>query len=131
MKDEVVIRQSFLKQLLLTVLGIIMILCNLFVVFLRRDFFELLIGITGVLFFGTCLVFVIMRLIVPKTILTINSYGFINNSAAVSSGKMVYWNQVEDITILSIFNQKFISVKLKNPNEFLQELTPMQKILTK
>lgn len=131
MDETVVIKQSFFKQLFLVFLGIIMVWCSLSILFIKHTVICSVIGIMGVLFFGICLLFIMKRLIMPKDILSIDPHGFIDNSSAMSSGKMICWSDVESIEISSVFFQKFVCVKLRNPNEFLREITPIKKTLTK
>jgi hypothetical protein len=67
-------------------------------------------------------------LVRPKYILEINEKGFIDYSSAISAG-FVPWNDVKDIYISSVYNQKFISVTFYDLENFLQMLPSAKRKL--
>ncbi|MEM1484542.1 STM3941 family protein [Oscillospiraceae bacterium PP1C4] len=130
MEDRVIIEQSFIKQLRLTLLGVVMLGVSLFLVVVRDSFFTFLIGIVGSVFFGMCFAFILYRLARPKNILVIDSNGFTDNSTAIA-GATIYWHEVEGIFISSICKQLFICVTLKDTDKFLKKLHPAKAMLVK
>lgn len=131
MKDNVVIKQSFSKQLGLSFLVLLLFLASFFGGLTQNNPVFIALGIVCALFFGVYLVFMIKRLTMPKIILVIDSSGFIDNSSVISSGKMVFWNEVKEITISSFATQKFICVDLLHPQEYYQSLSPAKRLLVK
>lgn len=131
LKDTVVIKQSFLKQLFITVLAALMMCAGIFLVITRSDFIAFIIGIICTFIFGIFFIFFIIRLLFSKTILTIDSTGFIDCSSFMAKGKIVYWSEVNDIYISSISGKKFISVILKEPYDYLEKLPYIKRLMTK
>ncbi len=131
MEDQIIIKQSFLKQLSLTFLGVLMVGASLLLVVTQNDPFTWFIGIVGVVFFGVCLAFIVIRLIKPKHILIIDADGFTENSTAMAAGTRINWSEVQDIYLSSILTQKFICVVLKDPDAFMRKLPPIKKMMTK
>lgn len=129
MKEPIIIKRNFFKQLSLVFLCILLIVASVFVVYTYRysSLLLFLIGIFSCLFFGLAMVVLIKNLIIPKPLLIIDSTGFTDNSTAVSTGQKIYWSQVIDINLDSLYNQKLIYVDVSNPDEVLDSFNPIKK----
>lgn len=136
--EEIIIKQSFKKQITLTFMGILM----LFLSFLTYNTAEILYsskfakiflkitGLIGIIFFGLAFLFIIYRLFKPKNILTINIDGFIDNSSAISLG-YIPWSEVEKIKEFKVISERFIGVELKNEEEYLKRTSNIKLKLLK
>lgn len=81
---------------------------------------EAIIGVICVLLFGAALVFFLSRLLGRRPSLFINEEGIIDDSSYVSAGTIT-WDEIEDIGITDYSGQRWISIKLRDPQAFLQK----------
>jgi hypothetical protein len=89
------------------------------------------IGLISVLFFGTASVFSGIQLFSTQPGLTITMQGLIIH-APMSSEKMIYWTDIEEIWMTAVSSQQFISLGLKNPQAFIEkEANPLRRSLMK
>jgi len=93
------------------------------------------VGVAASGFFGLCLVFAVVKLISHQPALIMNSSGFMDNTSALG-GYTVRWDEVESIYIssmrTSLFSaQRFLSVRLKRPEEFLSRQSAFKARLMK
>lgn len=115
--EEIIIKQSFRKQFILTNLGITMVFASWF----TYKFSPLrFIGIFGMLFFGLALSFIVIRLFRPKIILKIDENGITDNSSMVSAG-FVPWDNIKEVFVYGVISEKFIGISLKDEDKFLNE----------
>ena len=70
---------------------------------------NILIGLSGIIFFGICGIFFIISIIKPKLLLEISEDGFYTNTWGY-----IEWNNIEKISISNIESQKFIMFNTKN-----------------
>ncbi len=87
---------------------------------LSGGWIEGIIGVISILFFGAALVFFLTRLLGRKPSLFINEEGIIDDSSYVSAGTIA-WDEIEDIGITEYSGQQWISIKLRDPQAFLQK----------
>ena len=80
----------------------------------------LLEGIASILFFGLCAFFYIRKLLDNKPGLINDNIGLIDNSSGVSVGQIL-WNNIENISVIKIFGQKLILIKVNNPQEYINK----------
>jgi hypothetical protein len=78
----------------------------------------LTVGIASILFFGLCAVYLAKKLPDKTPGLIINDKGITDNSGGVSVG-LIPWTDIKAITIETAANQKFLMVKVKNPDEYI------------
>ena len=97
--------------------------------FIRSDdpYMIKIIGYISIAFFGFCAVYLGMKIFDKKPGLIIDAEGFTDNSSGASAGK-VLWKDVKEISVQEVMNQKFIMLKMKNPELYLQrEKNPIKK----
>ena len=95
--------------------------------FLFRNVFLIRIaGIFAILFFGAGLIISVKEFFVPKFNITITKEGIIDNSSYASVG-MIFWKDIKEIDIFKTFNQKFIIIIVKNPNDYIERQTNLTK----
>jgi hypothetical protein len=84
----------------------------------RSPEFIQIIGIVAVAFFGICGIFAFKKLFDKKDGLIINKFGITDNSSGTSVG-LIKWNDIIDIGIAQVHSQKFIMVKVSNPEHYI------------
>lgn len=82
----------------------------------------LLSGIASILFFGLCAVFMAPKISDKKPGLIIDSIGITDNSSGVSAGQ-IFWNDIENISVIELHRQKLIMLHLINPQEYIDKQT--------
>ena len=129
MNDEIIIPLSR-NKILLIFLG-----CLMFVVFgiwflndpekfangsyrPRSSEFIQIVGIVSLAFFGICGIFAFKKLFDKKEGLIINKDGITDNSSGTSVG-LIKWNDIIDIGIAQVHSQKFIMIKVSNPEHYI------------
>ena len=75
-------------------------------------------GYATILFFATCAVFLLSQLFVKKPGLIIDKSSLTDHSSGVSAGQ-IFWTDIEKISVLDIYRQKIIMLKVKNPQEYI------------
>ena len=131
MDRKYIVYQSKGKQFGLSLLGLFMVLMSLFVLLAGLTEAHWLytgIGIIGVLFFGWCEYFIIRQLIHGKELAVLLPEGFCDYSTAYATkDQLISWSQIKMITNQSIAGQSFVSVWLKEPEDFLSRLSTVQR----
>lgn len=85
------------------------------------------IGYASVVFFGACAIFISQKLFDKKPGLIIDEEGITDNSSGVSAGKIL-WKDVKEISEHEVMGQKFIMLRMKNPEFYLQrEKDPIKR----
>ncbi|NLL04867.1 MAG: hypothetical protein GX270_03565 [Clostridiaceae bacterium] len=135
MDNEIIIKQSQLKQFLIMLLAIIMVAVSIFVFcsdinLFGVNFLNKIIGGFVTIFFGACLLFIIIRFFKPKDILVIDKNGITDNSSAISIG-FIPWKDVKSSYITTVSTQTFIAIELNNFEEKLKELSFLKRIMLK
>ncbi|MEI5995419.1 STM3941 family protein [Candidatus Enterococcus mansonii] len=132
MNKDFIVYQSKGKQLLLIFLSIIMTGGSAFLLFHRTvdlrtsPYIFKIVGIVGFLFFGFCLYYFIKQFFIGKKVVVLTADGFYDYSSAIATKDLLIpWKDVVDIALFNIVGQEFISVKLKNREEFLASLSPL------
>lgn len=77
-------------------------------------------GILSILFFGLCFFFILKKILDKRIGLIINEKGFVDNSSAISLG-FVPWQDVSEVFETKVANQCFVSVNLKNPEDYFKK----------
>lgn len=80
----------------------------------------LLSGIASILFFGICAVFVARKISDNKPGLIIDNIGITDNSSGISAGQ-IFWNDIENISVIEIHRQKLIMLHLINPQDYIDK----------
>ena len=84
----------------------------------RSAEFIQIIGIIAVGFFGICGLFALKKLFDNKDGLIINKNGITDNSSGTSVG-LISWNDIIDIGVAQVHSQKFIMLKVANPEKYI------------
>lgn len=77
-----------------------------------------IIGYISSIFFGVCAFYIARKLFDNKPGIIIDSTGITDNSGSVSAGQIL-WSDIEDISVLEVNRQKFITLKVKNPQDYI------------
>ena len=78
----------------------------------------LTVGIAAILFFGLCAIFIAKKLPDKTPGLIINNQGVTDNSSGVSVG-LIPWDDIKEINVTNVANQKFLMLVVKNPDEYI------------
>lgn len=117
--QEVKVKQSKGGQVFLVFLAILMTLVSLAAVFIAipdNNWFIVLIGAFGVLFFGAGMLVFIKSLFSKSHLLIVNRAGFYDYSSALSTNDtLIPWHQVKAIEIIQVTSEVFVAVSLKDP----------------
>jgi hypothetical protein len=131
LKQDIVIPISKQKLILLTIGALIFVgLGILFVTnpekytspIMRDPTFIFISGVASFLFFGLCAPFIFKKLWDKSPGLKITDQGILDNSSGVSAGQ-IYWEDIEDISVLKIHRQKLIMLQVKNPQAYIDKQT--------
>lgn len=135
MGNEFVVYQSKVKQIGLSLLGIMMVIASLAVFFAGladKQYVMILIGGISFAFFGFCEIAIVKQVIKGKKVVVLTSEGFYDYSSALSTkGRMISWSDVSRIEDTNMVGQEFVSVFLKEPEKFLEQLSSMQRTAVK
>lgn len=134
MNNEIIIPLSktklvkyFIGSLLFVAAGLLFILKSELFIKSNDPAVIKIIGYASVIFFGACAVLIGGKLFDKKPGLVIDGEGITDNSSGVSAGKIL-WKDVKDISAQEVMSQKFIMLKMKNPEFYLQrEKNPIKK----
>jgi len=85
-----------------------------------------LAGISAIVFFGVCGVFISRKLFDSRPGFIITETGLIDNSSSISVGE-IPWKDVRGITNTTIANQQLIMILLHNPEEYINRQTSVLK----
>lgn len=125
------------NTLLLIILGIVMVIASVFVlniglISLSSDLNPIVIvGIAGILFFGFSCIYYIYAMFSNKPIIIIDDEGFIENTSALSIKDKIYWEDINDINMTYIYQQKMISINLKDREKFLNNVFGLKRLFIK
>ncbi|MDU5511628.1 STM3941 family protein [Enterococcus gilvus] len=131
MEKEFVVYQSKSKQIGLALLGILMVLASFFILIagiVETQYVLMAVGIIGFLFFGACELFIIKQVFLGKKLVVLTDAGFYDYSSALATkDKLILWKEIDKIENKSMVNQSFVSVYLKEPEQFLSGLSSLQR----
>lgn len=83
-------------------------------------------SLASVLFFGFAIFYYSKKLASNKPGLIIDDDGIIDNSSAVSAGR-IPWTDIINITTAKVFRQEFLVLIVANPNEYIGRQTKILK----
>lgn len=129
--NELRIKQNRLKQLGLTLLGLLMVLVSILLLIIDVDISSTklitkIIGLFGTIFFGACFLFILKNLISPKEILIVNHLGITDNSSTTSIG-FIPWEYINDAFLIKVLDQEFISLDIKDPDILFQNISASKR----
>jgi hypothetical protein len=87
---------------------------------------EIIIGIASIVFFGICAVFIAKKIFDNTAGLIIDDQGITDNSSGTSAG-LILWENIQEIKKLTVFNQIFLMIIVKNPEDYINRQTGIIK----
>ena len=91
-------------------------------IYVREDYGNptliLIVGIIGILFFGYIAFYLIKALPDKSPGLIINADGIVDNASAVAAG-FIKWDDIQEIKVAQVMNQKFLMIIVRNPEEYI------------
>lgn len=129
--DVTVIGRSKTKILLILICSIAFLVCGIWALsYAAVSVVMSLVGILSLLMFGAGLIGGISLLSNSEPGLRLDSHGFEFLGTKIKTGPIA-WAEVKDYCIVEIFGQKFISIRLKDPEAFLNRLGPTARTLAR
>lgn len=131
--EEIIINEKKSKSIGFIFLGLLMLLCCIFVFYMgvkEFNIFFIILGFLSFIFFGACFIFILNRAIHPKPLVIINEKGIIDNSTAMSVG-LITWDNISNIRKQRMFSSCFIVIDVKDLSLITSKMTKFQKILVK
>lgn len=137
--EELVVRQSFWKQFKLFIMGIFMVIVS-FILFMagiagvstKQNYSDsilvLVIGLIGLIFFGSCFGFITLRLLKPKAILIVNQNGIYEHTSGISMG-MIRWHEISKIYATNAAGQSYVGIELNRQDQMIEALPKMKQNL--
>jgi hypothetical protein len=86
----------------------------------RSEEYIFIVGLSSILFFGLCSIFLSFKFFDSKPGLVLKEDGFIDNSSGVAVG-FVPWSDIKKISTIEVSKQKIILVHVKNPEEYINK----------
>ena len=90
--------------------------------------FIVIIDVLCTVIFGLCLVYYVARIKNKKPSLIVNDEGITDQSSYIEAG-VIRWEEVKNIEIYSLMNQRMIGIKLYHPEEFMSKQRGFKKML--
>ena len=150
MDNRLEIRSSRLKNIILSLLGILMtsmsafmllsglygsslhIGSRLYEVSILYSIFIILIGLFGTLFFGATTLFYIKNIFIIKPNLILENDGFYENSSILSmKNSLISWDSVRKMKNMPMMGQGMVSIFMKDQDAYLNELPLFKRLITK
>ena len=120
--NELVIPLSRLKLLGQFVAGLVFVALGLLMMFfpMRYGWWERLIGLVTVAFFGAVTLAIVYRLVRPAPAITINEQGITDNASGVSVG-LIRWDEIGEVREYRIGKQAFLGIFTKDPDALIKK----------
>ena len=121
MSKPEVIKVGFkrLKIALLFLISVGFIPIGVLMVQAKDDVFTTVFGVFGCVFFGVCAVVIGALLLKPGPALEISDKGILNKSNLLSP-QLIQWGDIIDAYIVSVSSNKFITIVVRNPEEYIK-----------
>ena len=94
------------------------------------DLFVKLAAGSGILFFGLCGIYMLIKLFDNRPGLIISKDGLLDNSSAVS-GHLIKWENITEFKILQIESSKLLLIFVNNPQEFWDQANLFKRSVMK
>jgi len=102
--------------------SLLFVIMAAWLIYAREDYGNpiliLIVGIIAILFFGYIAFFLIKTLPDKSPGLIINAQGIVDNASAVAAG-FIKWEDVQQIKVAQVMNQKFLMILVRNPEEYI------------
>jgi len=76
------------------------------------------VAFIGIIFFGSCGVYGLVKFFDTKPGLIINSTGITDNSSGVSAG-LILWHEITGISVKEMHSQKFLTIEVTDPQKYI------------
>lgn len=86
------------------------------------------IGIVGMAFFGAVALFVVRKLFDRTPGLIVDAEGIVDNASGIAVGRIV-WADILGFEERRVYNQRLLSVQLKNPEVYVTKSPPLRRLL--
>lgn len=97
--------------------------------FIRNGFwFQIFMGILGIIFFGIAFLFGLTKLFDRRSGLILTDEGFLDNSSMTAS-KFVGWDSILGLSYSKVRSTRFVCVIVKDPEGIIAEHTGFTKFL--
>jgi len=104
-------------------LGALLFVYAGFLMLMEDSFFINFLGVIGIIFFGYGVIKISLELLSKSPRLIVNEIGIFEYSMG-----MISWNDITDISITHAARQKFITLHVKNPNDYMKKLNMFGKL---
>ncbi|WP_167338296.1 STM3941 family protein [Anaerococcus rubeinfantis] len=133
------IRSSRLKNINLSLLGILMTIISAFMLLdglcggsILYNIFTIFIGLFGTLFFGAATLFYIRNIFIIKPVLILENDEFYENSSILSmKNSLISWDTVKKIKNMPMMGQGMVSIFMKDQDAYLDKLPLFKRLITK
>jgi hypothetical protein len=119
MENDIVITFSNKRKLLLFFLNMGFIFLAFFLILVPKVLLYRLVGLTGLVVFGTMLVGTLFRVYFKKVALVITKEGLIDSSNVTSAAGLVKWDEICEIQQVEHNNSTLIKLILWQPTAFI------------
>jgi hypothetical protein len=86
------------------------------------------VGVAGILFFGACAAYGLIKFFDSVPGLIVDSKGIFDNSSGISAG-LIPWSDITGFKIGSIQGQRFLSIEVRNPDKYIQRASGLKRLL--
>ena len=134
MDDLSEIKQSKTKIIKLFIGSIVFVAMSMWIISFSSDYAQpkaalmVTAGILGIIFFAVIGVLTLLKLFYSRPGVVFTSEGFIDNTS-YAGGFLIKWSDVKDIKVTQVMNQKFASVILNNPEDYLARMSGLKKFV--
>lgn len=97
---------------------------------IRNPNFIRIVGILAIIFFGTAVFFIFLKLFDKKSALIIDETGIIDYTNFSSIG-LIKWEDIQEIKTEKVASTKFILIYVFNPEIYLNKAKGLKKLLLK
>lgn len=85
------------------------------------------VGVLAVVFFGCCLLYGVVRLVLPKPAVVLDNTGLYDHASATSVGHLA-WPDITDVATLSFGAQRMLSIRLTDPESVLSRASGLRRL---
>lgn len=85
-----------------------------------------IVGVASIIFFGFAAIILFKRLFQKKAGLILDEEGIVYDTKSLINNK-IYWKDIDQLSVYALFGQKFVIVKVTNPQEYIEKETSSVK----
>jgi hypothetical protein len=91
-----------------------------------NPFFISIVGVASIIFFGFAAIILFKRLFQKKAGLILDEEGIVYDTKSLINNK-IYWKDIDQLSVYALFGQKFVIIKVTNPQEYIEKETSSVK----